>query len=168
MKKLFVPLVLVGLVVACDREPVAPDIGPPLFSTTRGEVVVVRTDNFTDYVSCANDGLGEIIHWSGQVRLTLSYMLTNGGNELIEWADIEYLDGYTVTGVTSGDVWTLLEFRVNNRAHFQQNGFIRNTVWLEWYENQDGDTVFVQTTAHFTVVNGEWRVARGGVTACGP
>lgn len=157
------------LLLACDREPVAPDIDPPLFSATHGEFVAEGTDDFTDYVSCANDGLGESLHWSGPWRLTVSTVTSNSGNELWKWKGVGYLDGYTVEGLTSGDVWTILrdESRSIGLRHFQDNGnLVAIGVWQERYENQDGDRMFLQTTLHFTLANGVWRVARVGINAC--
>jgi hypothetical protein len=158
------------LLLACDREPVAPDIAPPLLSPTKGELgefAFYDTDNFERYVSCANDGAGESLHWSGPYRLAYRFVGSDSGNELLKFSHIEYLDGYSVKGVTSGDVWTILETRTPNTLHFQHNGnLIKNIVFLELYENQDGDRIFIQTTLQFTRANGAWRVARIGINAC--
>lgn len=155
------------LLFACDREPVAPEIAPPLFSATHGEFVIEGTDDFTDYVPCANDGLGELLQWSGPFRVTFRTVTSPSGNELWKNVGSETLDGYLVEGVTSGDVWTILESRAIGRWHFKHNGnWNRNTVWLDRYENQDGDRMFIQTTLHVTVANGAWRVARIGINAC--
>jgi hypothetical protein len=162
-------LVLVPLLLACDREPIAPDIASPLFAATHGEIVLEGYDDMRGFVSCANDGLGEWLHHSGPYRLTIRTAMSNSGNLLWKWSHVEYLEGYEVRGETSGDLWTILpdESRANNQRHFQKNGnFVANGVWVEWYENQDGDRMLIRANLQWHFVNGEWRIWRVGLTSC--
>lgn len=157
------------LLLACDREPVAPDVAPPLLSAAHGEFVAEGYENFTDYVSCANGGLGESIHWSYSFRITISTVTSASGNELWKWKEVEHPYGYLAEGVASGDVWTILpdESRIVGLRHFQDNGnLVAIGVWQERLENQDGDEMFLQTTLHFTRADGVWRVARVAINAC--
>lgn len=167
---------LLGLfAVACGEQsqPTAPNDNAVASSfslnngATKGEVVIVAFQDFTDYVSCANDGAGEILHWYGSVRVTARIVTSNSGNELMTFDSFEYLPGYTVTGLTSGDAWTFVSGSQRNASHTLHNGnWVRNTVYVEWYENQDGERMLIQTTVHYTLANDAWRVARIAVTAC--
>jgi len=164
----FVPVLAVSaLLMSCDRQPVAPDVDAPLFSATHAVFVDEFTDDFMDFVSCANDGAGEMLHWQGPIRITGTTTTSNSGNTLIKWDEFEYLEGFTITGLASGDVWTPVEGRYNQSFHDQHSGNrVRTTVYLETYENQDGDRMFIQTILHFTYANGAWRAFRIAISAC--
>ena len=164
----FIPALAVPLLaLACSESPTATVADEaPLFSATKGDVLIEDIDDFPDYVKCANDGAGEILHWYGPWRITGTSVTSNSGNVNQRW-DLEYLEGYAITGLTSGDVWTVSQSRFNNTTHVLKNGnWVRNSSYLETYENQDGDRMFVHTTLHGTNANGEWRVWRVGITAC--
>lgn len=161
------PLVLVS---CTERQPASPeiDVGPELRATF-GDIFFEGFDDFTDFVQCANDGAGESLRWYGPFRVTGTTVTSNSGNVQQRW-DLEYLDGYAATGLTTGDVWTIVEGRLNAVAlsNTQNGTWVRNTVYLETYENQDGARMFVQTTVHVTFANDVWRVLRAAVTACNP
>lgn len=160
-------LAVPALFMACDRAPVAPDIDSPLFRATHGGFVVENEEDYEEYVSCANDGLGEVLHWSGPYRVHWTTVTSNSGNELRKFKDYEYLEGYSVVGLTSGDEWTFQESRVNNEFHIQKNGnVVRTAIFNEWFENQDGVRMFIQTNIHVTLANGALQVLRLGVNAC--
>ncbi|UCC71411.1 MAG: hypothetical protein JSV86_13575 [Gemmatimonadota bacterium] len=165
---LIVPLLL----LACDREPVAPDTPTPdtptpSFSATHGEFVVEGTDDATFFVSCANDGLGEMVHFEGPFRISGTTVTSSSGNWLGKAEAYEYLDGHQVTGLTSGDVWTQVKLQMNLFAYFLANGnLVRHATYLEHFENQDGDRLFTNTLSFWTIANGEYRVERREVVAC--
>jgi hypothetical protein len=162
---LIVPLLL----LACDREPVAPETPTPSFSATHGELVFYGTDDVALFVSCANDGLGEMVYFYGPWRIPVSAVTSNSGNFLLRWQDYELLDGYQITGLTSGDDWTRVDYRANAWHHFFANGnFSRSAIFLEHFENQDGDKMFTNTVVHFTLANGEFRIERREVPVCKP
>jgi len=58
------------LFVACERQPVGLEADPPLLSDTFSDVLLEVIDDFSDYVKCANDGAGEVLHWYGPFRVT--------------------------------------------------------------------------------------------------
>ncbi len=160
-------LAVPALLLACDRGPVAPDIDSPLMNAAHEGFVVENTEAFTDYVSCANDGLGEMLHWSGPYRVVWTTVTSNSGNELRKFKDYEYLEGYSVVGLTSGDEWTFQESRVNNEFLIKKNGnIVRTAIFNEWYENQNGVRMLIQTNIHVTLANGALQVLRLGVNAC--
>ncbi len=164
----FIPALAVPLLaMACSESPTATAADEaPLFSATKGDVLIEGIDDFTDYVKCANDGAGELLHWYGPWRITGTSVTSNSGN-VNQRTDLEYLEGYTITGLTSGDVWTVSQSRFNDVTHILKNGnWVRNSSYVETYENQDGDRMFVHTILHFTIANGEWRAFRIAIPSC--
>lgn len=165
---LIVPLLL----LACDREPVAPHTPTlyglaPSFSATHGDFVFYGVDDAAFFVSCANDGLGEMVRWQGPFAIPVSYVTSSSGNELWKAEAYDLLDGYQTTGLTSGDDWTRFDLQMNVFINFQANGnVVRHATYLEHYENQDGVRMFVNTLSFWTIANGVLRVERGEVVAC--
>jgi hypothetical protein len=156
------------LLLACESEPVAPDPPTPSLSATHGELVFEGTDDDPGYNPCANDGLGETVHWLGDYRITIETVTSNSGNEHWRYKAFEYPGEYRMTGLTSGDVWIVFEVRrANSFIHFLDNGnLIRNFVLSEDYENQYGERMNLHYNAHFTYSNGAWHAERGGVVSC--
>lgn len=161
-------LSLPALLLACDSAPVAPDIDSPSFQVTRAEEVMEFNEDFWDYVSCADDGNGEWMHWTGPYTVTARKLTTPSGNTQII-PTVEYHDAFQLEGGTSGEVWSIIpdKSRVNQVVLQKNNGnMVRNSVWLEYYQNDEGNELFVQTSLHVTVSNGELRLFRVGVNAC--
>jgi hypothetical protein len=166
--RLLTLLAVSPLLTACVNEPIGPDSDQPLFAVSRTEEVSEWDEDFWDYVSCANDGNGEWMHWTGPYTVTVSRLTTPAGNTQII-PTVEYHDAFQLEGGTSGEVWSIIpdKSRVNQIVLQMDNGnMVRNSVWLEYYENGEGDELFVQTSLHVTVANGELRLFRVGVNAC--
>jgi hypothetical protein len=162
---LIVPLLL----LACDREPVAPDTPTPSFSATHGEGVLYGADDVAFFVSCANDGLGEMVHYKGPYKIPFKYIISSSGNWLYKVLDYEYLDGYQITGLTSGDEWTQVDRRVIFNYHsFASGNEVKTLQLLEYLENQDGDRMFANGGSSFTFANGEFHAERRRIVACTP
>lgn len=126
-------------------------------------------DDVAFFVSCANDGLGEIIHYKGPWRIPTTYVISSSGNRLFKILDYEYLDGYQITGLTSGDEWTHVGRRVNYNHHFFASGNqVKTLTFLEYLENQDGDRMFANGQSSYTVANGELHAERRQVVPCTP
>lgn len=156
------------LLMACDREPIGPDIDQPLFEVTRAEYEVSVVEDFWDYVSCANDGNGEWMNWTGPYTATVARLTTPSGN-IQDIPTVEYHNTFQLEGGSSGEVWSIIpdKSRVNQVVLRKDNGnLVNNSVWLEYYQNEDGDELFVQSSLHVTVANGQLRLFRIGVNAC--
>lgn len=160
----FVTLIAVSsLLTACDREPIGPDIDHPVFKVTRAEEVLEYVElGFTDFVSCANDGNGELMTWTGPYTVTVRKLTTPSGN-IRTIPMIEYDDTYQMKGETSGEVWFIIpdKSRVNLVDLPKEKGnWVNHSVWLEYYQNDQGSEMFVQTTSHLTVANQDGPVDR--------
>jgi hypothetical protein len=103
MKKLIIPLLFAALAVACDRQPVAPDLDVrPEFRATHYESDLdFGAVSWTDFYDC----LGEDATWSAS-SLIMYYrdLLKPDGSWLWRLTRIEWSDDLQLQ-TASGDVW---------------------------------------------------------------
>ena len=158
--KLIPVLGVSALLVSCDREPVAPDLDvDPLFQATHEVLSFDYVDDLTLYVECANDGLGEDVHWTLPYTWEIRRVTSSSGNRIDQYRII-YDPTAQGVGLTSGDVW-IFDRNAAQAGHrvLHGDGVSNHRTLNEWYENQDGDRLYTLWTFHLT------RDANGNVKA---
>lgn len=149
---LLVPLLL----LACDREPVAPapDEGlTPLLKVDRQDSAdPYDLDWDPPYEDCAT---GEDMQNHGIVLVYVRETTTPSGNVTTHgWVDYDAFDGVTLEGLTSGDVWTLTNGHNPFGEVIKDNGsYLLHYQWSESYSHPDGRKLHINLKGHVKVDN---------------
>ena len=157
------------LLVACERQPVAPDRGvSPQFRATHSEITGT-IDFVDDPADCtANPRIGEIVLFTGQVNYVLRATTTPSGN-VDTTVTFIYDPAVHLVGQTSGTVWMLDP--TNTRGIFtflvHGNGLVTMDSEHEFYTNAAGAHLMLHGTYHVTVdANGNVTASRDFVRDC--
>lgn len=147
------PLTLLPLLlVACERQPVAPDRVSPLFQATRSEV----TDTFDlvdDPADCsANPRIGETLLFTGRITLSVTTTSASSGNVNVT-AFATYDPAIHLVGQTSGTVWMIDAARTHPMFvdNFHGAGESFEGVTNEYYTNANGAQLHLRNNVHLTV-----------------
>jgi hypothetical protein len=149
------------LLVACERQPMAPDRAVrPEFQATRSEITGT-IDFVDDPADCtANPRIGEILLFTGQVNYVLRATTSPSGN-VDTTLMFSYDPAVHLVGQTSGIVWMINP--TNTRGVFMLivhgNGLVTHDAEHEFYTNAAGAHLLLHGTYHVTVD------ASGNVTA---
>ena len=157
------------LLVACERQPVAPDRGvSPQFRATHSEITGT-IDFVDDPADCtANPRIGEIVLFTGQINYVLRATTTPSGN-VDTTVTFIYDPAVHLVGQTSGTVGMIDP--TNTRGIFtllvHGNGFFNDTATTEIYTNAAGAHLMLHGTYHVTVdANGNVTASRDFVRDC--
>lgn len=148
------------LLVACERQPVAPDrtVSPQL-AATHSEVT--NTFDFVDDpADCtANPRIGEILLFTGRVMVVVRTTTASSGN-VGETGFFTYDPAVHLVGQTSGNVWMIDAARTHPMYHDNLHGAGESfeSVTNEYYTNASGARLNIRGNAHLTVT-GQGRVA---------
>ena len=167
------PLTLLPLLLACDRQPVAPDrVVVPAFAATnaatRGEVTGA-IDFVDDPSDCtANPRIGEILLFTGHLTYVERTTTTTSGNVNMT-VSLTYDPAVRLVGQTSGTVWMIDAARTHPQFHDNLHGAgesYENTA-TEYYTNANGAWLHLRVNEHLTVnANGTVAVTRPFVWEC--
>ncbi len=160
---------LLSLLVACERQPAAPDqaLGPH-FQATRSEVT--NTIDFVDApADCtANPKIGEIVLFTGHLTYVVRTTTASSGNAAVT-AFFTYDPAVHLVGQTSGTVWMIDAARTHPVFHDNVHGAgesYQNTD-NEYYTNANGAQLHLRGNEHLTVnANGTIVVDRPLVWEC--
>ena len=147
-----VPLTLL-LLVACERQPVAPDhTVRPQFQATRSEVTgtIAFVDDPADCT--ANPNIGEILLFTGQISYVQRTTTTSSGNVDMTLF-LTYDPAIHLVGQTSGTVWMIDAARTHPVIHDNIHGVgesYQGTA-TEYYTNANGVELRLQGNQHVTV-----------------
>ena len=163
-----VPLTLL-LLVACERQPVAPDrVGVPEFAATHSDVATI-VDLVDDPADCtANPRIGEIVLETGHITVVTRTTTASSGNVDVTGHLIYDPSNYMV-GQTSGRVWTIDAARTHPFFHDNVHGVGESfqTVTNEYWVGANGAQVLLRVNAHLTVnANGTVAMDRPIVYEC--
>ncbi len=152
------------LLVACERQPVAPDRrGTPLFEATHAEFTT--TFNFVDDpADCTpNSKIGEVVLFTGQITYVERTTTSSSGNVDVRWYFI-YDPAVHLVGQTSGNVWMIDATSTHPTGHNNVHGAGSSSENLanEFYTNVNGAHLHLRGNYHVTVD------ANGNVTATRP
>jgi hypothetical protein len=157
------------LLVACERQPVAPDrSAAPQFQATRSEVT--NTIDFVDApADCtANPKIGEILLFTGHLTYVVYSTTASSGNVDVT-AFFTYDPAVHLVGQTSGTVWMIDAARTHPMSHDNIHGVgesYQNTT-TEYYTNANGAELHLRANEHLTVnANGTITVSRPFVWEC--
>jgi hypothetical protein len=146
-------LAITLLVVACERQPAAPDRTPgPLFQATRSEV----TDTFDfvdDPADCtANPKIGEIVLFTGRVTRVLSTTTASSGS-MGETGFFTYDPADHLMGQTSGSVWMIDVASTHSMFHDNIHGAGESFAAVDYedYTNANGARLRLRIHWHLTV-----------------
>lgn len=164
------PLTLLPLLlVACERQPVAPDpASDPQFEATRGEVTYT-VDFVDDPADCtANPRIGEIVLFTGRLTYVERTITTSSGNANVSYY-LVYDPAVHLVGQTSGTVWMIDPTSTRITGHVSVHGAGQS--WQdtvnEFYTNANGGHLHVISNFHLTVnANGNITVTRPFVLEC--
>jgi hypothetical protein len=157
------------LLVACERQPVAPDhaLGPQ-FQAIRSEVT--NTIDFIDDPSdcTANPKIGEILLFTGHLTYVVYTTTASSGNVNVT-AFFTYDPGVHLVGQTSGTVWMIDAARTHPMFHDNVHGAGESyeDAGTEYYTNASGAWLHLRVNVHLTVnANGTIVVDRPLVWDC--
>lgn len=157
------------LLVACERQPVAPDrVVPPRFAATRSEVT--NTIDFVDDTSdcTANPKIREILLFTGHLTYDV-YTTTSASGNVDVTAFFTYDPAVHLVGQTSGTVWMIDAARTHPMFHdnFHGAGESYENAGTEYYTNADGAWLHLRVNEHLTLnANGTVTVTRPFVWEC--
>ena len=148
------PLTLFALLLlACERQPVAPDRGvSPVFETTRSEVTNIF-DLVDDPSDCsANPRIGETLLFTGRITLSVTTTSASSGNVNVT-AFATYDPAIHLVGQTSGTVWMIDAARTHPMFvdNFHGAGESFEGVTNEYYTNAKGARLHLRNNVHLTV-----------------
>ena len=160
---------LVLLLAACDRQPVAPDRAvAPLFAATHSEATEIF-DLVDDPADCtANARIGEIVLETGRITVVTRTTTASSGNVDVT-GFMTYDPSNYLVGQTSGTVWTIDAARTHPFFHDNVHGAGESfqTVTNEYWTNANGAQMTIRGNAHLTVnANGTVTVERPTVWEC--
>jgi hypothetical protein len=154
------PLTLLPLLlVACERQPVAPDrAAAPQFQATRSEVT--NTIDFVDDpADCtANPKIGEILLFTGRLTYVVRTTTASSGNVNMT-AFFTYDPAVHLVGQTSG-TWMIDAARTHPMYHdnVHDAGESFEAITNEYYTNASGAKLHIRSNVHLTVT-GQGRIA---------
>ena len=148
------------LLVACDRQPVAPDRAvSPQFQAIRSEVT--NTFDFVDDpADCsANPRIGEIVLFSGRITSVVRTTAASSGNVNVT-AFLTYDPAVHMVGQNSGTVWMIDAARTHPFYHDNVHGVGETfeAVTNEYYTNANGAQLRLSFNVHVTVT-GQGKIA---------
>jgi len=152
-----IPLVAVlGLfvVVSCDQQPVEPLVDQtsdvPAFKV---EHQVYTYDYDMDEDPPYPDCLGEAMQNHGVVKVYVRQRDTPSGNVLVNgWVDYDAYGGITLEGLSSGEVYTLINGKNPFVEVMKEDGFyLLHYHWNEVYRSDDGKKVNVHLQGRFMI-----------------
>jgi|SRR6185437_11793303 len=168
MRRIPVTLLLL-LLVACERQPLAPDPADrPQFQAIRSEITGFF-EEVDDPADCsANPRIGEILLFTGRINYVLRVTTTPSGNVDTTLKFI-YDPAVHLVGQTSGTMWMINP--TNTRPIFilrvHGNGLETQNVGQEFYTNAAGAHLLLIANFHVTVdANGNVRASRDFVYDC--
>ena len=151
---LIVAALAVLVAVSCDRQPLEPLTDQVAQDAT---FKVDRNAYFFDvdlgteapYPDC----LGEMMQNEGTVRAYVRETITPQGNLLASGrVDYNYFGGVTLVGLSSGDVYTLLNGHNPWSEVIKEDGFYSLAYhWNEQYRNQDGERLHILLKGHVKI-----------------
>ena len=151
-------MLLALLLVACERQPVAPDrVVPPVFAATRSEVTDT-IDFIDDPADCANPRIGEILLFTGHLTYVVRTTTASSGNVDVT-AFFAYDPAVHLVGQISGAVWMIDAARTHPMFHENVHGAgesIEQPI-NEYYTNASGAQLHLRSNYHLTV-NGQGTV----------
>lgn len=141
------------LLVACERQPVAPDrVASPEFEATHSEVTNA-IDFVDDPADCtANPRIGEIVLFTGQLTYVVRTTTASSGNVDVT-ASFTYDPAVHLVGQTSGTVWMIDAARTHPLFHDNVHGAGESfeNVDNEYYTNASGAQLHLRGNEHLTV-----------------
>jgi hypothetical protein len=157
------------LLVACERQPVAPDQAlAPQFQATRS-VVTNTFDLVDDPSDCtANPTIGEILRFTGHITFVVSTTTASSGNVAVT-AFSTYDPAAHLVGQTSGSVWMVDAARRRGVYHDDVHGAGESfeAVANEYYTNASGAQLHLRANENMTLnANGTIVVNRPLVWDC--
>jgi len=158
------------LLVACERQPVAPDqtLGPQ-FQATRSEITNIF-DLVDDPSDCkANPKIGEILLFTGRITIAVRTTSASSGNVDVTAAFATYDPSGHLVGQTSGTVWMIDAARTHPMYHDNVHGAGESfdAVDYEYYTNANGAGLRTNIHWHLTVTgNGTVALERLGPWEC--
>ncbi len=164
------PLTLFSLLlVACERQPVAPDGSVrPQFEATHG-VITGSFEEIDGPADCtANPRIGEILLFTGKINYVLTAITTPSGN-VDTTVKFIYDPAVRLVGQTSGTVWRIDP--TSTRPVFillvHGNGLVTQNAEHEFYTNAAGARLLLLRNYHVTVdANGNITVSRDPAYDC--
>ncbi len=150
----FLSLALLSLlIVACERQPAAPDqvIGPQ-FQATRSEVTNT-VDLVDDPADCtANPRIGEILLFTGRITFVQRTTSSGSGNANTTAFAI-YDPSVHLVGQTSGTVWMIDAGRTSSVLHDNIHGAGESLEGIadEYYTNGSGAQLNLHGNVHLTI-----------------
>jgi hypothetical protein len=157
------------LLVACERQPVAPDRALlPQFAATHSEI----TGSFEEIdgpADCtANPRIGEVVLFTGTINFVLRATTTVSGN-VDTTVKFIYDPAVHLVGQTSGTVWMIDP--TSTRPVFillvHGNGLVTQNAEHEFYTNAAGARLVLLVNYHVTVnANGNVTVSRDPAYDC--
>lgn len=161
------------LLVACERQPVAPDrVVAPVFAASNAAIrdeVTGTIDFVDDPADCtANPRIGEILLFTGQVNYVLRATTSSSGN-VDTTLMFRYDPAVHLVGQTSGIVWNIDP--TNTHGIFMVivhgNGLVTQDAEHEFYTNAAGAHLLLHGTYHVTVdANGKVTASRDFARDC--
>lgn len=148
-----------ALVVGCQDNPIDPtaqadEVTAPTFQALHESYPSEGYWNNIAFYPCLNDGEGEVVWERGQSVSEKRRVYQPSGNQnrstkTSEWLgypeDDPYYNGpnFTLTGLESGDIWTVLSSRSQalSRKLVKKDGFVYHQQFNFWVVNQDGEQV---------------------------
>ena len=164
------PLLLLSLVVvACERQPVAPDrLSSPAFAATR-DIVTGSVDLVNDPADCsANPNLGEIVLFTGRINVRFVATTTPSGN-VDTLLKTFYDPAAHLVGQTSGTVWMINPTATHpiGITLVHGSGSVNRVTIDEFYSNAAGAHLMLKVNAIVNVdANGDVRMSRDFVWEC--
>jgi hypothetical protein len=157
------------LLVACERQPVAPEgtVGPQ-FAAIHDEIVG-SVDLVNDPADCtANPNIGEIVLFTGKINVAFVVTTTPSGNVDTTLKTI-YDPAAHLVGQTSGTVWMINPINTHpiGITLVHGDGAVNRVTIHEFYSNAAGARLMLKVNALVAVdSNGNIRVSRDWVWAC--
>ena len=149
-----------ALTVACSStDSTAPMSAPAsarrAISTGSGAATIARTIDQYVWFSCGNDGAGETIHVTGQLRYDMQSIKDSSGVYHLNIKSNTL--GVTGVGLTSGEFFRgLMTERVNSRADDNLSQDIRAADIIRFVAPGSGDSFSLMVTSRFVVDEGEF------------
>lgn len=157
------------LLVACERQPVAPDrLVKPQFAATR-DIVTGSVYLVDDPADCtANPNIGEVVLFTGRINVAFVATTTPSGNIDTTLKTI-YDPAAHLVGQTSGTVWMINPINTHpiGITLVHGDGSVNRVTIHEFYSNAAGARLMLKVNALVTVdSNGNVRVSRDWVWEC--
>ena len=141
------------LLVACERQPVAPEkVFAARFQATRSEVTETF-DLVDDPSDCtANPRIGEVLLFTGRITFAVSTTSASSGNENVT-AFATYDPSIQLVGQTSGRLWMIDAARTHPFYHDNSHGAGESFVGVanEYYTSASGAQLHLRSNEHLTL-----------------